>query len=64
MANPVIKMYNADSMEYTGSILVNGYQWEFRDVDDEHLIRTTSGMPLKAVLACLISFNIVYDITE
>ncbi len=59
-----IKLFNADSLEYSGSIIVNGQTWEFSGVTDEHLVRTTSGMPVKAVLACLISFNLVYDIIQ
>ncbi|PKL40602.1 MAG: hypothetical protein CVV44_03090 [Spirochaetae bacterium HGW-Spirochaetae-1] len=59
-----IKLYDADTMEYAGSILVNGGDWEYRDVDHEHLISVTKGMPLKAVLSNLIMFNFVYDILE
>jgi hypothetical protein len=59
-----IKLFNADSLEYSGSIIVNGQTWEFSGVTDEHLVRTTSGMPVKALLACLISFNLVYDIVQ
>ncbi len=57
-----IKLFDADSLEYAGSIMVNGHNWNFTNVTDEHLIQTATGMPLKAILACLISFNLVYDI--
>ncbi|MCP4130360.1 MAG: hypothetical protein GY754_05215 [bacterium] len=59
-----VKLFDADSFEYSGSIIVNGKQWEYSEVTNEHMISVTSGMPLKAALACLISFNLVYDIIE
>lgn len=59
-----IKLYDADSLEYSGSMIVNGGEWKYDGVKDEHLIQVTTGMPLKAVLACLISFNFVYDVIE
>lgn len=57
-----IKLYNADSLEYAGSILVRGHSWEYLDVDDEYMKKVTEGMPVKAVMMCLINFNLVYDI--
>jgi hypothetical protein len=59
-----IKLYDADSLEYSGSMIVNGSKWKYAGVKDDHLMRMTSGMPLKAALACLISFNFVYDVIE
>lgn len=59
-----IKLYDADSLEYSGSMIVEGGQWKYDGVKDEHLIQVTSGMPLKAALSCLISFNFVYDVIE
>jgi hypothetical protein len=59
-----IKLYNADSLEYAGSILVKGKAWEYVDVDDEYMKKVTVGMPVKAVMMCLINFNLVYDIFE
>lgn len=59
-----IKLYDADSLEYSGSMIVNGGEWKYDGVKDEHLIQVTTGMPLKAALACLISFNFVYDVIE
>lgn len=59
-----IKLYDADSLEYSGSMIVNGREWKYDGVKDEHLVQVTSGMPLKAALSCLISFNFVYDIIE
>ena len=59
-----IKLYNADTFEYKGSILVKGHEWEYRDVEDEYLKKMTVGMPVKAVMMCLIQFNLVYDIFE
>ena len=59
-----IKLYDADSLEYSGSMIVNGKEWKYDGVKDEHLIKVTSGMPLKAALSCLISFNFVYDVIE
>ncbi len=57
-------LYDADSLEYSGKILVEGSSWQFCDVSNDFLLKFTKGMPLKAVLQCLISFNIVYDIIE
>lgn len=59
-----VKLYDADSLEYSGSIIVNEGGWEYDGVKDEHLVKVTSGMPLKAALSCLITFNFVYDIIE
>ena len=59
-----IKLFDADTLEYEGSIIVNKNQWQFENVKNENLKKMTSGMPIKAVLACLISFNLVYDIVE
>lgn len=57
-----IKLYDADSLEYSGSIVVNNTEWEYQNVKNEHLIKTTKGLPLKMVLVYLISFNLIYDI--
>ena len=58
-----IKLYNADTFEYSGSIMIfNDSDWEFRDMENHFLVEITKGMPLKGVLSVLISFNIVYDI--
>lgn len=51
-------------MEYSGSIDVKDGTWHYRDVTDEHMIKVTTGMPIKAVLACLINFGLVYDVIE
>lgn len=59
-----VKLYDADTMEYAGSMITKGNTWDYNDVKDEHLIQVTRGMPLKSVLPCLISFNLVYDIVE
>ncbi len=59
-----IKLYDADSFEYAGSIVVSGSDWEYRDVDNDHMKSVTQGMPVKAVLMCMINFNLVYDIIE
>ncbi len=60
----VIKLYNMDTLEYSGSIITNNNSWEYRDVTNDHMISVTKGMPLKAVLVCLASFNMVYDVVE
>jgi hypothetical protein len=60
----VIKLYQMDTLEYSGSIIVNNNAWEYRDVANDHMVSVTKGMPLKAVLACLASFNMVYDVIE
>ncbi len=64
MDRKTIKLYDMDSMEYAGCIEVTGARWEYRDVCDEHMLEVTAGMPLKALLACLVSFNYVYDVIE
>ncbi len=64
MSNKTIKLYHIDSLEYRGSIIVRGNSWEYCDVDDDHMKSVTSGMPLKALLACLVSFDYVYDVIE
>ena len=57
-------LYDADTLEYTGKILVEGGNWQFSEVSNDFLLKFTKGMPLKAVLQCLISFNLVYDIID
>lgn len=57
-------LYDADSLEYSGKIIVEDNSWKFSEVSNEFLVTFTKDMPLKAVLQCLISFNIVYDIIE
>lgn len=59
-----VKLYNADTLEYAGSMVVNGSTWDYNEVNDDFLIEVTKGMPLKSVFPCLITFNLVYDIIE
>jgi hypothetical protein len=59
-----IKLYDMDTMEYAGSIVTTDGGWEYRDVTNEHMMSVTRGMPIKAVMAYLVSFNLVYDILE
>ncbi len=59
-----VLLYNCDSLDYVGKIKITDGKWNFEEIDNEFLIKTTSGMPLKAVLATLISFDLVYDIIE
>jgi len=59
-----VKLYNADTLEYAGEIVVNSSNWEYVDVINSDLIEMTKGMPLKALLPCLIGFNLVYDMFE
>ncbi len=59
-----IKLYDMDTMEYSGSIVVDNNAWEYREVKNDHMISVTRGMPLKALLACMAGFNLVYDIIE
>lgn len=60
-----IKLYHIDTLEYCGSIVAhNGFDYEFREVNDEHLISMTRGMPLRALLASLVAFDIVYDVID
>ena len=59
-----IKLYHIDTLQYSGAIIVSGREWEYQDVSNSHLVKVTLGMPLKAVLANLVSFDLVYDIVE
>jgi len=59
-----IKLYDMDTMEYAGAIVVTDAGWEYRDVTNEHMMSVTRGMPFKAVIACLAWFNLVYDMIE
>jgi hypothetical protein len=59
-----VKLYDADTLEYAGSMVINGNTWNYNDVKDDFLVEVTTGMPLKSVFPCLISFNLVYDIIE
>ncbi|MCU0845148.1 MAG: hypothetical protein MUC76_09510 [Spirochaetes bacterium] len=60
-----IKLYHIDTLEYSGSIVArNAFDYEFRDVSDTHFISMTRGMPLKALLANLVSFDLVYDVID
>ncbi len=59
-----VQMFTMDDLEYCGSIIEEKGSWSYQDVRNEHLVRMTTGMPLKAVLASLAGFQIVYDIIE
>ncbi|HOK92941.1 MAG TPA: hypothetical protein PKX79_11570 [Spirochaetota bacterium] len=59
-----IRLFDADSLEYAGCIKVNGQSWHYDGVKDDYMIGVTSGMPLKAALQCMITFNLVYEIIE
>lgn len=56
-----ILLYNADTLEYAGKIVVTGDKWVYDGVTDQHLIEMTSNMALRGTLSCLISFNLVYE---
>lgn len=57
-------LYDMDTLRYAGHILSDGTQWEYREVEDAHLLSTTAGMPIKALLANLVCFGLVYDTLE
>jgi hypothetical protein len=59
-----VKLYNADTLEYAGSMIVKDNSWDYVDLKDNDLLVMTKGMALKSVLPCLITFNLVYDIIE
>ncbi len=59
-----IKLYDADTLEYMGSIQVQESGWHFLDCARQDLVKMVTGMPLRAMLQCLISFNMVYDEIE
>ncbi len=62
--NNEFKLYNSDSLKYEGSIIQEGQEWKYKDVNNDHLVEVTKGMPLKAVLSNLIFFDLVYDVIE
>ena len=58
-----VKLFDADSLEPAGLIqMLENSNWEFQDVTDTHMIEVTKNMNIKAVLANLIFFNLVFDI--
>lgn len=59
-----VKLYDADTLEYAGSIILDDGPWYYKDVKNDFLVQTTTGMPVKAAMQLLISFNLVYDIIE
>ncbi len=59
-----IMLYTMESLEFSGFIITDGTNWEYREVSNPHLIDTTRGMPLAAVLPNLACFGLVYDIIE
>ena len=59
-----VKLYNADTLEYAGEIIVSTDKWEYVDVVNTDLVEMTQNMPLKSLLPCLIAFNLVYDLFE
>jgi hypothetical protein len=60
-----ITLFDADTLEYAGSIVMNdSSSWSYVNVKDDYMVGVTSGMPLKAALQCMITFNLVYDIIE
>lgn len=60
-----IRLYHIDTLEYRGSIVArNGFDYEFRGVSDEHFISMARGMPLRALLANLVAFDMVYDVID
>ncbi len=60
-----IKLYHIDTLEYVGSIISrNAFDYEFRGVSNPHFIAMTHGMPLRALLANLVAFDMVYDLID
>ena len=59
-----VRLYNADTLEYAGTMIVKDNSWDSVDINDKYLLEMTKGMPIKSVLPCLITFNLVYDIIE
>jgi hypothetical protein len=59
-----VKLYHIDTLEYAGSIIVRENGWDYEGVSDAHLKSVTRGMPVKAVLANLAAFDLVYDVIE
>ncbi len=61
----VIKLYDMDTLEYSGQIIAaSNTSWEYENVNNDFMIQMTKGMPLKAVLANLVVFNLVYDVHQ
>jgi hypothetical protein len=58
-----IKLFDADSFDYSGSIVVyNDSSWDMIDITNEMLLEAPRLMPLKGILQMLISYNLVYEI--
>ncbi len=57
-----IILFDADTLEDAGQILVDGDHWEFKDVDNDHMIEITKNMKIRAVMSNLMMFNYVFDI--
>lgn len=62
MRETIIRLFDADTLDYAGKIVVRSKSWEYSEVNNDYLQQVTVGMPIKGVLACLINFNLVYDI--
>jgi len=59
-----IKLFDADTLDYSGKIVADEKNWNFVDVKDDHLIKMTSKMPLRGVLSSLMTFNLVYELEK
>jgi hypothetical protein len=59
-----IKLFDMETLEPSGSIITEGNQWHYKDVQNLYMADITRGMPLKALLGCLATFGLVYDIVE
>jgi|GEM_PF-1973820 len=57
-----IKLFDADSFEYAGSILMDNKKWELKDVTLQEVLDLPKDMPVKAILQMLIAYNLVYDV--
>jgi hypothetical protein len=58
------ELFDIDTLEYSGSIIITETGWDYRDVTNEHMKSVTRGMPLKAALSCMGWFGLVYDVIE
>ena len=57
-----IILFDADTLENAGEIIVDGDNWEYIDVDNDHMKDVTKNMKIRAVMSNLMMFNYVFDI--
>jgi len=57
-----IILFDADTLDNAGEIIVDGDNWEYINVDNDHMKDVTKNMKIRAVMSNLMIFNYVFDI--